>query len=74
MNQIPPFHCLYELVYHSHIACPLASVIALGDRRAGMGGKVECLCCRELHRTQLKKGTVQGLLRRLKTWRKRLQS
>jgi len=72
MAQVAAFHCLQELVYHTNDQCPQVSSVVGANQRDGTGGKVECLCCHQLNKTYDKKGTIQGLLKRVKTWHKRL--
>lgn len=72
MAQVAPFYCLQELVYHTNDQCPIANLILVANQRAGTGGKVPCLCCHQLNKTYHKKGTIQGLLKRVKNWNNRL--
>ena len=56
MAKVPPFYSLRQLVYHTNDHCPQARGILNSEKISGVGGKVECLCCRHLTRIQAKKG------------------
>ena len=65
MAQVLPFYCLQQLVHHANDDCPQAQSILPADRRVGRGGKTECLGCRNLNKTLLKKSRSYGIMRRL---------
>ena len=54
MAIVAPVYCLQELVYHSNSECHHARHIPPVSQRMGTGGKVECLCCRQLNKALLR--------------------
>ena len=62
MATIAPVYCLQELVYHSNSECLHAHHIPQASQRMGRGGKVECLCCRQLNKAWLRRLRKQSTL------------
>ncbi|MVM33469.1 hypothetical protein GO755_25760 [Spirosoma sp. HMF4905] len=65
MAQVSPFYTLHQLVYHTNDHCLQAQTISPIDQRTGQGGKVECLQCRHLTKSQLKANRSYGRMRQL---------